>query len=151
MHRFALAALLSLSVLRAAGGVPAPGDSIRQLRFSPDGRYILAQDSSEITILTVNPLAVLVRIPAENASNAHFTPDSNEVVFASSLLRPDSNPSRIRIAHCGYALTPAWNVGRSQTGPAETRPRSGVPPVERSRCHPTAALSRATILKGRCA
>src|SRR5882724_1266217 len=91
MFRFALSALLSLSALRAAGGV-SPGDSIRQLRFSPDGRYILAQDSSEITILSVQPLGVLFRIPAENASDAHFTPDSKQVVFASSLLRPDSRP-----------------------------------------------------------
>jgi hypothetical protein len=92
MFRFAMAALLSLSALRAAGGVSAPGDSLRQLRFSPDGRYILAQDSSEITVLTVQPLAVLFRIPAENASDAHFTPDSNQVVFVSSLFRRDSRP-----------------------------------------------------------
>src|SRR5258706_556261 len=92
MYRFALTALLSVSALRAGGGDSPPGDSLRQLRFSPDGRYILAQDSSEITILAVQPLAVLFRISAENASNAHFTPDSHGVVFASSLLRPDSHP-----------------------------------------------------------
>jgi hypothetical protein len=52
-----------------------------QLRFSPDGRYSLAQDVSEITVLAVTPLAKLFRISAENAGDAQFTPDSLEIVF----------------------------------------------------------------------
>src|SRR5258708_6563245 len=62
----------------------APNHHLRQLRFSPDGRYVLAQDDSSITILTVKPLAVLFRVTAEKARSAGFTPDSQDVVFVSS-------------------------------------------------------------------
>jgi hypothetical protein len=92
MRRFALAALLALSCISAAGSAPAQGGSLRQLRFSPDGRYALAQDSSAITVLTVSPLAVLFRIPAQLAGDAQFTPDSREVVFVSSPTRLDRQP-----------------------------------------------------------
>jgi hypothetical protein len=48
-----------------------------QLRISPDGRSSLAQDVSEVTVLTVTPLAKLIklfRISAENAGDAQFGP-----------------------------------------------------------------------------
>jgi len=87
MCRFALAALLALAP--AAGSAPPQSDTLRQLRFSPDGKYVLAQNASEITILSVRPLAVLSRIPAEFASNAQFTPDSLQILFMRSLARAD--------------------------------------------------------------
>jgi hypothetical protein len=62
-----------------------PPVSLRQLRFSPDGRYVLAQDDAEVTVLTVQPLTIAFRIPARNATDAQFTPDSREVVFATSV------------------------------------------------------------------
>ncbi|HEY1203880.1 MAG: M48 family metallopeptidase [Bryobacteraceae bacterium] len=62
---------------------PLNGD-LRQLRFSPDGQYVLAQDESGITVLTVRPFLVLFRAPAENAAFAAFTPDSREIVFVGS-------------------------------------------------------------------
>src|SRR5580658_7212855 len=89
MHRFALAGLLALAYVHAAGTARAQGDPLRQLRFSPDGRYVLAQDNSEIAVLTVSPLAVRFRIPAELAGDAQFTPDSREVIFVGSLSRAD--------------------------------------------------------------
>ncbi len=55
-----------------------------QLRFSRDGRYILAQDESSIFVLTRDPFAVLFPIPAENAVSAGFTPDSRTVAFVTS-------------------------------------------------------------------
>ncbi len=55
----------------------------RQLAFSPDGKYILAQHASGIAVLTVQPLSVLFSQSAENVSNAGFTPDSLQVWFVS--------------------------------------------------------------------
>jgi hypothetical protein len=57
---------------------------LRQLRFSPDGHYVLAQDNSRITVLTVEPFAILFQIHSEEAAVAQFTPDSREVVFITS-------------------------------------------------------------------
>jgi hypothetical protein len=89
MYRLARAALLASACVLTAGNMGAQGDSLRQLRFSPDGRYVLAQDNSEIAVLTVSPLAVLFRIPAELAGDAQFTPDSQQIVFVRSLARAD--------------------------------------------------------------
>jgi hypothetical protein len=50
---------------------------------------VLAQDNSGIAVLTVSPLAVLLRIPAELAGDAQFTPDSRQVIFLKSLARAD--------------------------------------------------------------
>src|SRR5580692_408745 len=87
MHSLAIVGLaLALSSgLVAAENPSAPNAWLRQLRFSPDGHYVLAQDDAEITVLTVRPLAILFRMPAENATLAQFTVDSAEVVFASSI------------------------------------------------------------------
>jgi len=93
MHLFAavcLALALSSGPV-AAENPPAPSPWLRQLRFSPDGRYVLAQDDAEITVLTVRPLAILFMLPAENATLAQFTPDSTQVVFVSSIPVVDSD------------------------------------------------------------
>jgi hypothetical protein len=66
------------------------GNSLRQVRFSPDGRYVLGQNEFEVTVLTVQPLAILYRIPAENANLAQFTPDSRQIIFISNGPRVDS-------------------------------------------------------------
>lgn len=54
---------------------------ITQLRFSPDGRYILAQDESSIFIFTSDPLDLIMRVDANDARAAQFTPDSQDIVF----------------------------------------------------------------------
>jgi hypothetical protein len=91
--QFALAALLALAPVPVVANAPAQVESLRQLRFSPDGRYILAQDSSGIAVLPVSPLAVLFRIPAKLAGDAQFTPDSQQFIFVSSLARADRQPA----------------------------------------------------------
>jgi len=84
-------ALLVLSMGAGAGQeLHAPAGSFRQLRFSPDGRYVLAQDDVEITVLGVEHFAILFRIPAQYATDAQFTPDSGSVVFVGSAARVDS-------------------------------------------------------------
>jgi hypothetical protein len=73
---------LSCSWASAGADTPsAPNHHLRQLRFSPNGRYVLAQEDCWVTILTAKPLTVLFRAPAENAGSAEFTPDSQNVIF----------------------------------------------------------------------
>lgn len=82
---------------------------INHLRFSPDGRYLLAQDDSGINVLTREPLAPLFRIEAPEARPAQFTPDSKGVVFHNSGLRVE-----------------AWDVaGRKATAVRELFVRGG--------------------------
>ena len=102
----ALALLTAASVW--AGQTQSPGRSaIRKLRFSPDGRYILAQDASAITVLTVTPLAVLFRIPAEDATDVQFTPDSQRVTFLTGGTRVDA--AQIKLANSGATLE-LWSI-----------------------------------------
>jgi WD40 repeat protein len=57
------------------------------VRFSPDGKFVMAQDESGIYVLTREPFALLFRIDAPNAHAATFTPDSQSLVFSNSSLR----------------------------------------------------------------
>ncbi len=54
------------------------------LRFSPNGRYIIAQNEPGITVLSAQPFRVLFRISAQDTNFAQFTPDSRQIVFLSS-------------------------------------------------------------------
>lgn len=109
MHQIVAFSILVLSMGFGAGqDSPLPKGSLRQLRFSPNGRYVLAQDDSEITILNVQPLSILFRIPADRAEVARFTPDSRQVVFVSSATHVDFE--RIRFAHSPYHVE-RWGVG----------------------------------------
>jgi WD40 repeat protein len=58
-----------------------------EVKFSPDGRWLLAQDDSSIDVLSRNPLQALFRIDAPDAQKAQFTPDSKSVVFVTRELR----------------------------------------------------------------
>ncbi|HJX84320.1 MAG TPA: WD40 repeat domain-containing protein, partial [Candidatus Angelobacter sp.] len=66
---------------------PQMRSDLGNLQFSPDGKYLLAQDDSSIFVLTREPLASLFRIDALSAHNAHFGPDSRSVVFYDKELR----------------------------------------------------------------
>jgi WD40 repeat protein len=61
--------------------------SLWRIRFSPDGRYILAQDESSITVVDKDAGKDLFRIDASDAQGAQFTPDSSSVVFHDDKLR----------------------------------------------------------------
>lgn len=65
---------------------PLRGD-VTHLRFSPDGKYVLAQDDSGISVLSREPFAFSFRIQAPEAKPAQFTPDAQHIVFHSSTLR----------------------------------------------------------------
>jgi WD40 repeat protein len=66
---------------------PALRSEINQMRFSPDGKLVLAQDDSGINVLTREPLKQLFRIDSDDAKPARFTPDSRSVVFWTPNLR----------------------------------------------------------------
>ncbi len=66
---------------------PPLRDDIDRLRFSPDGRYVLAQDDSGITVLTRDPFEPLFRAEAPEARRAFFSPDSKSLVFYTDNLR----------------------------------------------------------------
>lgn len=66
---------------------PPLQSDFRQVRFSPDGKYLLVQDDSGISVLTREPLAPVFRIPADHAHYANFSPDSRTVVFLTEGLR----------------------------------------------------------------
>ena len=62
----------------------------RQVRFSPDGKLLMVQDDSGISLLTRDPLAFQFRIPAEEARLARFSPDSRSIVFYTESLRVET-------------------------------------------------------------
>lgn len=68
---------------------PLRGD-IENFRFSPDGKYLLAQDEGGISVLTRDPLKFIFRIDAVEADSAQFSPDSRKIVFFSSGLRVET-------------------------------------------------------------
>jgi WD40 repeat protein len=68
---------------------PLRGD-IEHFRFSPDGKYVLAQDEGGIYVLTHDPLKFVFRIDAADAQAAQFSPDAKQVVFFSSALRVET-------------------------------------------------------------
>ena len=73
---------------------------------------MLALDASAITLLTVSPLAVLFRIPVENATQAQFTPNSQQVIFLSGGTLV--NAAQIQLAKSGARLE-YWSIaGRAR-------------------------------------
>jgi hypothetical protein len=116
-RKIAALALLTAASAGAAGSQSSTRDAIRELRFSRDSRYILAQDASEITVLTVTPLAVRFRIPAEDATHAQFTPDSQHVTFLSGGTRVDV--AQIQLAK-SVARLESWTIaGGARMDPHE--------------------------------
>jgi WD40 repeat protein len=89
-----------------ADNLPAPRGSFRELRFSLDGRFVLAQDDREITVLTLQPFAILFRIPAEHAEVAKFTPDSRQLAF----VRPATRVYSKNVLSESAAYVERWSL-----------------------------------------
>jgi WD40 repeat protein len=64
---------------------PLRGD-IEHFRFSPDGKYLLAQDEGGIYVLTREPLKFVFRIDAADAEHAQFSPDSRQILLFNAAL-----------------------------------------------------------------
>jgi WD40 repeat protein len=60
---------------------------IKNLKFSPDGEYSLAQDDASIFVLSNDPFEYLFRIDAPEANHAQFSPDSKKILFLTKGLR----------------------------------------------------------------
>jgi len=63
---------------------------VKNLRFSPDGKFLLVQDAGGIHILSRDPLAFLFFIDAPDAYAASFSPDSKSVAFYTPHFRVES-------------------------------------------------------------
>lgn len=66
---------------------PRLRDTINHLNFSPDGRYIIAQDNSSIFVIQKEPYKYLFRIDTPEANKAFFSPDSKSIVFNTPTMR----------------------------------------------------------------
>jgi len=66
---------------------PPLRSDLTRLRFSPDGKYALAQDYSSVFVLGRSPLRLLFQIDAEGADPASFSPDSTRISFSTPSLR----------------------------------------------------------------
>src|SRR4028119_1565781 len=60
---------------------PKLRSDVSHFAFSPDGKFLLAQDDFAVTVITREPLGVLFQIPVGEANEASFTPDGQFVVF----------------------------------------------------------------------
>ena len=115
---FLLLLLVSLLFGTDKTGWHAP---LLRLWFSPDGKYVLAQDTEEITVLTVVPYAVRFRIPARDATLAQFTPDSSSLVFVRSATL--ASPDKIAVAH-GTPHVERWSLAEDKLAASIALPDS---------------------------
>lgn len=64
------------SVAPIQGLSPRLHPELRNLTFSPDGKWLVAQHESDAVLLATAPLAVRLQIPTATAHRAVFSPDS---------------------------------------------------------------------------
>ncbi|HVB58196.1 MAG TPA: M48 family metalloprotease [Candidatus Acidoferrales bacterium] len=60
---------------------PPLESEINNVRFSPDGKYLLAQDEFSVYVLARQPFHPLFRISVDDIQPAAFTPDSRSIVI----------------------------------------------------------------------
>ena len=99
--------MLAVVTISALGDEFSELGSLRQLKFSADGKFILAQDESAIVVLSAEPLGVLLRVRADKEVLGHFTPDSHQLVFVRSMIQVD--PTQIRLMD-GTPRVERWDV-----------------------------------------
>ena len=69
---------------------PPLQDEVNTLRFSYDGKYLIAQDEGSIYVLTREPLTFKFRIEAPDAYPARFSADSRHITFYDPGLRVET-------------------------------------------------------------
>lgn len=84
-HKERLHGVLVKSVLD-----PPLQSDVFQVRFSPDGNYLLAQNESTVFLMTREPFTTRFTIYAPDAYPAQFTSDSESVVFYTPGLRVET-------------------------------------------------------------
>jgi hypothetical protein len=96
---------------------PPLRSDVSHFRFSPDGRYLLAQDASAIHVLSVREGRMLFTIPSGEAFAAHFTPDSASVVYSDPHLQVETWSVRQQRRTSVYLLAPRWDCLQSKLSP----------------------------------
>ncbi len=92
-----------------------------QLRFSPNGQYILAQDDRGVTVLSTQPLQVLFQAPSRNVVTAIFTPDSSQMLFVSAAKHDDIGRLERWSISNGHSIE-SNNIPLADIGTAELSP-----------------------------
>ena len=90
-----------------------------QIRFSPDGKSILAQDQSSIFVIARDPLALRYRIDADGALPANFSPDSQSITFNTAGLHIEQwsvQEKKLLAAHEMLPKTPCYETRLSPDG-----------------------------------
>jgi len=104
-------------LLRKVNLKPTLRDDLRQIIFSPNGKYLLAQDGTTIFVLTREPFANLFHIEAQDSNAAQFTPDSRGIVFYDKELRVQMwNIEQQKRVSVQQISTPCARVSLSPTG-----------------------------------
>jgi WD40 repeat protein len=81
---------------------PKLRSDISHLAFSPDGKYFLAQDDFNITVIRREPLEIAFQIDAAESYPASFTPDGQYIIVGTKSLRfekwsvAEKKPVRVR-------------------------------------------------------
>jgi hypothetical protein len=73
---------LSPVILSKSQLTPPLRTPLRELRFSPDGKYILVQDESTIFLLTRDPVSVRFQVEAQDVPPPRFSQDSQKLIIA---------------------------------------------------------------------
>ena len=92
---------------------------IKHFQFSPNGKYILAQDASGINILSRDPFKFLFRVNVKDAKFANFSPDSQKFVFQTFGLRVevwDVASGKLSMAREVYVRGRCWQSALSPDG-----------------------------------
>jgi len=76
-----------IGVVARTSLAPKLRNDVSYLRFSPDGRYVLAQDDAGIAVLTREPFAVHFRVEMPDAHLAKFSGDSKQLLLHTVDLR----------------------------------------------------------------
>lgn len=98
---------------------PALRSDVTHFAFSPDGKYVIAQDDSGISVLTREPFRFAFRIDVTDAKPARFTPNSRQVVFSTYGLRVekwDVEQKRPVLARETYVRSRCWQTELSPDG-----------------------------------
>lgn len=66
---------------------PPLRSDLRNLHYSPDGNYLLAQDENTIFVLTAHPVTNVFHLDAPDTYAPQFTPDSRAIVYYDKELR----------------------------------------------------------------
>ncbi|HKP47468.1 MAG TPA: hypothetical protein VJT50_12785, partial [Pyrinomonadaceae bacterium] len=81
---------------------PKLRSDVSHVAFSPDGKYFLAQDDFNITVMRREPLEIAFQIDAPEGYPATFTPDSQFIIVGTKNLRfekwsvAEKKPVRVR-------------------------------------------------------